>query len=316
MRGRCHPADVSRNGGGWGVGGRPPVGVSTGVYTQFPGYASPEAVAEGMVAVGADVYEVLLFGSWPDPAAAARVIAAAGRPVAVVHAEKRIGGLLGAADPGQRRQGQELLRTAALAARILGASAINVHVWDLPDSDAHLERNLEALAEVLPAIWGAGITVLAETVPCRHGLPWANVDRVLAFCDGLAGASSAGVRPLVGVNLDVEFVAWHGGLEEVFPGCVGRWGPRLGNVHLKDYDGQAFDPAGRRRYVNPGDGELDFPGIFAALREIGYRGPLTFEGNVTRVGDRAAALAATRGYLQRLRQWAEQVWGVAAAAGA
>lgn len=291
---------------------RPPIGVSTGVYSQFPHYATPEAVADGMTRLPAEVYEVLLFGSWSDMPAAARAIADAGRPVAVVHGEKRVGGLLGSAQPEERRRGQELVLTAIDVARVLGAPAVNIHLWDLPDSDRFLERNLQALDEILPEIWQSGVRLLVETIPCQADVPWRNVNRALDFVEQRARES--GVRPasgqVLGVNLDLEFLSWHDGLRVALEECVPIWGDRLGNIHVKDHDGHPFDAEGRRRYVNPGDGHLDYPWIFGRLRDAGYHGPLMFEGNVTRAGDRQAALAATERYLDRIRGWADAVWGV------
>lgn|GEM_PF-3906446 len=293
-----------------GVVPNPPIGVSTGVFSQFPDHATPEAVADGMARLPADVFEVLLFGSWKDMPAAGRTIAAAGRPVAVVHGEKRIGGLLGAEDPAVRRQGQDLVRQAVEVAGILGAPAVNIHLWDLPDSDRHLERNLSAMGEILPEVWATGIRLLVETIPCQADMPWLNVERALAFADECARGTVGAPAPdlPLGVNLDLEFLSWHDGVDVTLDRHVPGWGPRLGNVHVKDHDGRPFDERGRRRYVNPGDGTLDYPGIFGRLRKAGYAGPLTFEGNVTAAGDRQAALSATVLYLERIRRWAEAAW--------
>ena len=263
-----------------------------------------------MTRLSADVYEVLLFGSWTDMPAAARTIASAARPVAVVHGEKRVGGLLGSAQPEEQRRGQQLVLTAVEVARILGAPAVNIHLWDLPDSDRNLERNLQALDEILPEVWQSGIRLLVETIPCQADVPWRNVDRALDFAE--SRARSAGIRPVsgqvLGVNLDLEFLSWHDGVRVALEERVPAWGPRLGNVHVKDHDGHPFDADGRRRYVNPGDGQLDYAWIFGRLRDSGYGGPLMFEGNVTRAGDRQAALAATELYLERIRGWADAVW--------
>ncbi len=308
------PVDATDPGGGTGVMGVegaglcPPVGVSTGVFSQFPDHATPAAVADGMSRLPADVFEVLLFSRWGDMVAAGRTIAAARRPVAVVHGEKRIGGLLGSADPAAQRQGQDLIREALEVAGILGAPAINIHLWDLPDSDRHLERNLAALAEILPDVWRSGIRLLVETIPCQAEMPWTNVERALTFADDCARNESACAGPALGVNLDLEFLSWHDGVEVTLERYVPAWGARVGNVHVKDHDGRPFDERGRRRYVNPGDGSLDYAHIFGHLRAAGYRGPLTFEGNVTGAGDRHAALSATVMYLERIRRWAQAAW--------
>lgn len=288
------------------AGGRPPIAVSTGVYSRFPEYATPAAVAEGMGRLEADCFEVLLFGSWDDPLTAARTIAAAHRPVAVVHGAKQIGGLLGAQDPAVRRQGQNLALRALEAAQVLEAPRVNIHLWDLPDSDRHLDRNLDALAELLPKVWESGCQLLCETVPCQADVPWRGVQRALDLAATLPGGAGRG--PRLGVNLDLEFLAWHDGIQETLTRFVPAWGQRLGNVHVKDFDGQPFAPDGRRRYVNPGDGTLDYPWIFGRLRAAGYQGPLTFEGNVTGHAERDRALAATNHYLRRLRQWADAAW--------
>lgn len=289
---------------------RPAIGVSTGVFSQFPDYATPEAVADGMVRLPAEVFEVLLFGMWKDMEAAGRTIASAGRPVAIVHGEKRIGGLLGAEDRAGRRQGQDLVRAAVEVARIVGAPAVNIHLWDLPDSDRHLDRNLAALEEILAEVWASGIHLLVETIPCQLDLPWRNVERALAFADQCAERAAATVPGghALGVNLDLEFLSWHDGVDVTLDRLAPVWGARLRNVHVKDHDGRPFDEQGRRRYVNPGDGHLDYVSIFSRLRAAGYAGPLMFEGNVTRAGDRAAALAATTLYLERMRAWADAVW--------
>lgn len=51
--------------------------------------------------------------------------------------------------------------------------------------------------------------------------------------------------------------------------CIRRLGPLLRNVHLEDIRGRVH---AHKLY---GDGDVDFPGIFAALRAIGYRGDYT-----------------------------------------
>ncbi|MFX1370067.1 MAG: hypothetical protein ACFFAY_15850, partial [Promethearchaeota archaeon] len=42
-------------------------------------------------------------------------------------------------------------------------------------------------------------------------------------------------------------------------------------------DGSLVDEVGRRKYLNPGSGSIDFRANLEVLRDGGYRGPLTVE---------------------------------------
>jgi sugar phosphate isomerase/epimerase len=46
-------------------------------------------------------------------------------------------------------------------------------------------------------------------------------------------------------------------------------------VHVKDYDAAK---AGVSGFCPLGEGSVDWPKVTAALREVGYGGPLTYEG--------------------------------------
>ena len=74
--------------------------------------------------------------------------------------------------------------------------------------------------------------------------------------------------PALGMNLDVGWLA----LEREYP-VVGvcKAARHLMNVHVRDMDGIAS------RFPAPGTGCMDFPGIVAALRDVGFSGFMTFE---------------------------------------
>jgi sugar phosphate isomerase/epimerase len=55
--------------------------------------------------------------------------------------------------------------------------------------------------------------------------------------------------------------------------AIRRLGPRVHAVHLKDFVGPGFFAKG----CVLGDGKLDLPGVFAALREVDFRGALSLE---------------------------------------
>jgi sugar phosphate isomerase/epimerase len=54
---------------------------------------------------------------------------------------------------------------------------------------------------------------------------------------------------------------------------------RMRHVHVKDYDGQLRTPEGRRRYLAPGEGHIDFAWFFGALAERGFRGSVSLEAS-------------------------------------
>jgi hexulose-6-phosphate isomerase len=75
----------------------------------------------------------------------------------------------------------------------------------------------------------------------------------------------------VGAYLDVGNVLKYGFPED----WILTLGRRVVRVHVKDYQVAVGTSQG---FVPPGDGDTDWPAVMAALREVGYDGPLTFEG--------------------------------------
>lgn len=74
--------------------------------------------------------------------------------------------------------------------------------------------------------------------------------------------------PALGMNLDIGWIQLQ---REYPPVAVYQAGEKLVNVHIRDIDGVGL------RFVGIGEGVMDFPGVFKALKEIGFSGYLTFE---------------------------------------
>lgn len=89
-------------------------------------------------------------------------------------------------------------------------------------------------------------------------------------------------------NLKVLLDTYHMNIEEAsLPTAIRQAGPHLGLFHLADSN---------RRGI--GDGHTDFEGIWAALREVGYTGPLILEA--TAPGPHPFTPVKGAGYLQTL----------------
>jgi sugar phosphate isomerase/epimerase len=101
---------------------------------------------------------------------------------------------------------------------------------------------------------------------------------------GTAGTSLANVRLAVErdercrVTLDTEFLGFHG---EVAESIAADWlwtDNVVQHVHLKDFDGRMRD-AGGRRYLFPGEGNLDLQTFLTGLVQRGYQGAIAVEGS-------------------------------------
>jgi hexulose-6-phosphate isomerase len=68
-------------------------------------------------------------------------------------------------------------------------------------------------------------------------------------------------------------------------------GRRIARVHAKDYD---LTRPGAAGFCLPGEGSVDWPAVMAALADVGYAGPLTYEGpnDVTVARGRLARIVA------------------------
>ena len=76
-------------------------------------------------------------------------------------------------------------------------------------------------------------------------------------------------HPALGLTLDVGHIRC---TESYAPEeAIRRYGAELRNIHLDDMRGRVHD------HLQIGEGELDFPSILGALREVGYSGVASVE---------------------------------------
>jgi sugar phosphate isomerase/epimerase len=108
-----------------------------------------------------------------------------------------------------------------------------------------------------------GCTITLENVPYIRNVDDYIVEHLRMFSDqGLA------------VTLDFEYLHINNtNLAEL----LDLIGGNLQNVHCRDSDGSLLDEMGKRKYLNPGTGEVDFQSNLEVLHDRGYQGPLTVE---------------------------------------
>jgi sugar phosphate isomerase/epimerase len=239
---------------------------STGTFTRHPDQTSHRAILRYGPLLPADGLELLIYPGWhAQTACIAKELAATGLRFPVAHAEKGIGVALGSAQADELAQGLQRLAANCRLAADVGASLVVLHLWDLPDSDERLERNLAALKECLE--------LAVETVPCRRADPLSNVRQVLER------------YPRCWVTLDTEFLAFYDQMEAALNADWLWESGRVRHVHVKDYDGCMWTEGGARRYLHPGEGHIDFAHFFSGLRRRGFDDTVSLEASGVREGD-------------------------------
>jgi len=182
-----------------------------------------------------------------------------------MHTEKNIGVALGKADAEERARGVQWLSENCRLASLLGTKVLVLHLWGWPELDDHLENNLTLLSRCLDIADEYGLTLAIETIPYRHANPLSNVQRTTQRDNRCH------------VALDTEFLAQANQLDEVFT-SPWLWSPhRIQHTHIKDFDGHSFTPDGKRRYLHPGEGTINFAHFFDKLKQCNYDGYVSLE---------------------------------------
>jgi hydroxypyruvate isomerase len=186
----------------------------------------------------------------------------------------------------------EVVRTAELsikAAETLGVPRLNLHTAELVDGEAArprqratgemwltAQRALERIGELGAA---AGVMFCVEnlnTIVDHPGVPLARAKDTLALIEGVG-------HPNVRMMLDLYHAQiGEGNLVELIRRC----GDAIGEVQVADVPGRC----------EPGTGEIHYPAIAKALRDIGFTGTVGLEAFASRVGvaGSEAALEAFR----------------------
>ncbi len=233
---------------------------STGVFTRSSDPLSHEVIRQYGPQFEVDGFEVIVYPRWyADLELIARTLRASGLAFPVIHAEKGIGEAFGSSDLSIQEQGVANFERNCHFARKIGASLAVLHLWGLPESDIHFERNLRPLARCLDIAENYGLELAIETIPCALSDPLTNVRRAFEH------------DPRSCVALDTEFLAMHAQLDVVFDAAWLWQAGLVRHVHLKDF------VAEERRFLHLGEGEIDFARFVRQLRAAGFDGALSLE---------------------------------------
>jgi sugar phosphate isomerase/epimerase len=265
---------------------------STGALSRFPDLTDQARIIAALPELRAGGFEILVYDSWYGTLERmAQSLLELELRYPAIHAEKEIGPLLATGDREDRDEAMRRWRLNCVFGQSINATVAVFHLWGLPCADDCLERQFACLPALLDVADEYGLTLAVETIPCRTHDPLRNV--------------AAAVRrdPRTRVALDTEFLAMHGQLDDALdadwlwehPGLVCH-------LHIKDYNGRTTDCDGQRRYLRPGEGEIDFPRLFCRLRERGFSGNVSLEAPAMRGGEEVD-VAKINASLGRIRTW-------------
>jgi sugar phosphate isomerase/epimerase len=238
---------------------------STGVFTLGPDHTDHAVILQHAAKLGTKSFELAVYESWYGHLdQVVEELGNADLNFQIVHADKGIGSGLSSEDADEAEEALAILETNCRVAAALGAKTIVLHLWELPAGDDNFERNLERLPLCLDTAAAYNVVLAVETIPGRSATPLSN----------LKLAVEADTR--CAVTLDTEFLAFHGQLSESLEADWLWTDNRVRHVHLKDFDGRLRE-GGVRRYLLPGEGNLDLQGFLNGLTERGYSGAVTLE---------------------------------------
>jgi sugar phosphate isomerase/epimerase len=268
---------------------------STGAFSRFPDLTDYRAVLRYGPLLAVDGFEVMFYPSWTgEIEQIAHRLQQSGLRFPAIHAEKGIAPALISDQPEEREQGWRWFEASCYLGQALGSQVLVFHLWGLPQSDTQIERNFALLSDCISLTERNNMLFAIETIPCQLATPLSHV-RAAIERDNRSR-----------VALDTEFLAMHAQLAEAFQ-ADWLWNEkRVVHIHIKDYDGQLYLPDSRRRYLQPGEGTIDFAQCFAALHQHHYNGYVSLEAPVA-LPDGTRNITRLNESLHLLRDWMDNI---------
>ncbi len=230
-------------------------------YSMFPEGMTPA----DRFALAADIgFDGVEIATVDEDAGVGAIRAAADRSGVRVHSVMNAGNWnypLTSPDEGVARKGLEILRRSIRNAHDLGADTVLVVSAVVTPQVRYQDawpRSQRAVREVLPLAAERKVTLAIENVGNRFLLSPLEFARYIDEFDS----------PWVRAYFDIgnSLVLWS------YPqDWIRTLGRRICKLHLKDYDQE------KKRWAPVGEGDVDWPAVCDAVREIGYRGFVTAE---------------------------------------
>lgn len=272
-----------------------PVYLSTGCFTGRVNGRNPRLLSAYHAAFACDGFEWMIHEDfYPRMREILAEYRALSLRIPVVHADKRIGDLLGRRGEENRRGALELFERNLEAAETLGARSLVFHPWGVPESDGEVKRNFERIAEAFDRFSGRGAALMPENCLCLFSSPYERLTELFSYLPETAR-----------ITFDTRAAQFHGETLSSLEAFLAAG--RVGHLHAIDHRGAPGDFEARKTVPQPGKGEVDFPAVFSLLVRYRYGGAITMESPSMRErGVDAAVFNESIAYLRRLGQEAEE----------
>lgn len=245
-----------------------PLLCSTGAFSRYPRHTDYRATLNYGPQLDVDGFELMFYPHWAEQLDEITAQLKQSRlHFPALHAEKSVGTALGSLQEEERTQGLRMLEANARLGSALGTQLLVLHLWGWPELDDRLDINLQCLGRCLDLAESYGLELAVETIPGRRSDPLSNVRRAIE--------QDARAK----VALDTEFLARYNQLDETL---AAEWlwqEPLVRHIHIKDFDTTLFSRENDRRYLHPGEGEIDFAHVFAALKAHSFSGNISLEAS-------------------------------------
>ena len=274
-----------------------PLYCSTGVFTGRVNGRNPRLAADYAAQLDCDGLEVMVYEGWYGRLKKiAALYRERGLCCPVVHADKRIGDFVSAPSPESWEEAHRRFEENCRFAKAINASILVCHIWGIPESDGHLPCIIERCGRLLTIADRYGLQLAAENCVCVHGSPLRHMVELAAR------------YPSVGFTLDTRPAQFHRELPDFFRSRLFTDG-YIRHIHIGDYAGGYKEWERLYPIPHPGEGEVDFPAFFSALRKSGYDGGVTLESPCIQP-DRVDTKA-----IRRDLEWIRCQWDAADTAG-
>ncbi len=211
-----------------------------------------ECVEPVLQHIDTDHFELFLFNHWSIKDVS-RIFP--GYPFLSVHGSKKLSFIL----EEDASRGLTLLKEEVTLAHRVEASILVLHIYNSLNETPNLERVITTLLSTQEFADDNTISVSLELIP-----------HISITIPELASFFSTSLEKTF-FTIDLEYTSKFDCLHTLL-----AYTSRINNIHVRDYDGQ-WVVDGKRRYLKPLDGALDFDSIFSEIAQSGYNGTYTLE---------------------------------------